>query len=558
MIHNVAEHTSSIIDKAGMRTKLGRITTAFLIVFGGLSLDSAVEISHPSTAHADTIDDILASYPDKNDACQSIDVISPAQTPTKASPYVSCRFYDWGVQTPTKFIFYSTRGYEYRNCTDWAAFRVNQASNNTINIPSNLGNANTWYNESPAYEKSLVAKAGEVAVSTTGTYGHVAFVESVSADKTTMVVSEFNYDMDGHGDKRTLPTNNSEFTEYVNFGVVMANSGPTAQPGPFKYSPSALKDTSGNFHVFDNTSGGIDHFTHAANGTWPGEVASQESDLSSTPASFVDSNGYMNVFTETTTGINHFIKGPNGTWGGEAIAQHESDFIATPVAFQDTAGDKILFVQTTGGINEYEQAPGASWRSGVVTTDSLKPGIAANIDSAGNVDVYAAASGSGLNQYRQVAGGNGTLPGTVVSHDAFTTGPAADVDRLGDYNVYAETSGGLDHFEQAPGGIWGGEPVAGGTFNFSPAVYTNPWGDQFVYVGTSGGINEYEKDLNGSSWNGQIVTYDVPASTPYATNVPVGGNNEADLFVNTSGGVSHYQKPAGSNAWLGESVSNGH
>lgn len=227
------EQTLSTVQQdvaVGWRAKLGRIAGASLLVAGStlgfLSIDETVS---PTVAHADTIDDALASYPDKGDTCQPSDTISPAQNPTAASPYVSCRYYDWGVPTSGGgFRLYSGRGYGYRNCTDWAAFRVNEASGGTISVPSNLGNAKDWYSNSPASEQSLTPKAGDVAVSTNGTYGHVAFVESVSADGQNMTISEYNYDMDGHGDQRTISTSNSEFSEFINYGIQVSGGGGTS------------------------------------------------------------------------------------------------------------------------------------------------------------------------------------------------------------------------------------------------------------------------------------------------------------------------------------------
>jgi hypothetical protein len=75
-----------------------------------------------------------------------------------------------------------------------------------------------------------VPSYGEAAVSTSGTFGHVAFVESVNASNSTMVISEYNYDMLGDGDTRTVSTKpGGEFTEYVNFGL---SAPPTTTPGP--------------------------------------------------------------------------------------------------------------------------------------------------------------------------------------------------------------------------------------------------------------------------------------------------------------------------------------
>lgn len=215
-----------------LRAKIGKAAiTSFAIA--GLTIGSlTIDQYYSAKAFADTVSDALASYPDKNDACNPQDIINPRQTPTSASPYVSCRYYNWGVPNENGgFNLYSTRGYGYRNCTDWVAYRVNQVSGGNVSLSKALGNAKDWYNNSPANERSSGPRAGEVAVSTSGNYGHVAFIESVSPDGSTMTISEYNYDEDGHGDQRTISTNGNEFTEYIDLGIKM-NTVPSSAPPP--------------------------------------------------------------------------------------------------------------------------------------------------------------------------------------------------------------------------------------------------------------------------------------------------------------------------------------
>ena len=187
---------------ADARAALGRAAAAGLLIIGGGTVFAAVEAAvYPAIAQADSIDDALNAYPDINDACEPADVISPPQTPTAESPYVSCLYYNWGVPTASGgFSLNSSRGYGYRNCTDWVAWRISELSSGSISVPKGLGNAKDWPKGFPSSDLSTTPAAGDIAVSTSGNYGHVAVVESVSSDGTSMDVSEYNHDENGDPD----------------------------------------------------------------------------------------------------------------------------------------------------------------------------------------------------------------------------------------------------------------------------------------------------------------------------------------------------------------------
>ncbi len=72
-------------------------------------------------------------------------------------------------------------------CTQWAWY-------NRKDLPSNLGNANTWARNAAAagYTVSRKPAAGAVFQTTSGWYGHVGYVEAVNADG-SIIVTEMNY-----------------------------------------------------------------------------------------------------------------------------------------------------------------------------------------------------------------------------------------------------------------------------------------------------------------------------------------------------------------------------
>ncbi|HEY6736847.1 MAG TPA: LysM peptidoglycan-binding domain-containing protein [Candidatus Saccharimonadia bacterium] len=101
------------------------------------------------------------------------------------------------VPALTRYAF-SGDGYAFGYCTYYVASRRN--------VPSNWGNANTWYYNAQAsgFKVGSVPTPGAIAWSGAGYYGHVAYVESVNGGMVT--VSEMNYN--GNWDRvtsRTVP-----------------------------------------------------------------------------------------------------------------------------------------------------------------------------------------------------------------------------------------------------------------------------------------------------------------------------------------------------------------
>jgi hypothetical protein len=96
--------------------------------------------------------------------------------------------------------------YEWGNCTWYVASR--------LNVPANLGNANTWAARALADGYSLGPPiVGAVAQSTAGPYGHVALVVAVGPG--TVTVDEMNVLGLGQVDERSYPA--GYFNNYIYF-----------------------------------------------------------------------------------------------------------------------------------------------------------------------------------------------------------------------------------------------------------------------------------------------------------------------------------------------------
>lgn len=145
-----------------------------------------------------------------------------------------CRNYDWGNRRndSSSSNVTSSYGYSYRNCTDYAAWRLHMLGVSSAQYKG-LGNAKRW--ASPPSKKGLrvdaTPTAQSVAVRTTGTYGHVAFVEAIHPDG-TIRVSQYNKRGDGNYSEQTGTPTALGFTRFVHFDDYLPPppSVPASQP----------------------------------------------------------------------------------------------------------------------------------------------------------------------------------------------------------------------------------------------------------------------------------------------------------------------------------------
>lgn len=103
-----------------------------------------------------------------------------------------------------------------RQCVSYAAYKV---ASTYGNMPywGGKGNANQWADNArdAGIPTSTIPKAGAVGVQYSGSYGHVAWVESVNSDG-TLTISQFNANWSGEYSKWIVER--SFFNEYVYFG----------------------------------------------------------------------------------------------------------------------------------------------------------------------------------------------------------------------------------------------------------------------------------------------------------------------------------------------------
>jgi len=122
-----------------------------------------------------------------------------------------CADYDWGYRAGAAWSLLSSRGFYYRNCTDFAAWYLGLRWSD-FRFPGNDGNARSWKAAAGnvGLEVTSTPHVGDVAWwgrSRGGGYGHVAIVMAVDAGGT---VTTADYNGDGLGNYTVRPNVRAE------------------------------------------------------------------------------------------------------------------------------------------------------------------------------------------------------------------------------------------------------------------------------------------------------------------------------------------------------------
>lgn len=162
---------------------IGRVSLTLGLSIGLVGLSISPEIDEPSAAFA-----VSDTYPDDNAPCISD---GPNKGKTSGTGYW-CNNYDWGYGSSSN----SGRGYGYRNCTDWVAWRIDELD--IGNVPRGWGNAKNWDDAAQAagFAVDTTPEPGDIAVWNDGSYGHVEVVESVNNNGS---VNTSGYNQSGNG-----------------------------------------------------------------------------------------------------------------------------------------------------------------------------------------------------------------------------------------------------------------------------------------------------------------------------------------------------------------------
>ncbi len=118
----------------------------------------------------------------------------------------------WGCNYP-KDNAPDNWGMYNRECVSYTAFRV-ATSGRTMPYWGGHGNANQWPGNAQAagIPVNNTPRAGDVAISMLGPYGHAMYVEQVNGNNVT--VSQYNYGNNGEYSVMTIPKNGLQFIHF--------------------------------------------------------------------------------------------------------------------------------------------------------------------------------------------------------------------------------------------------------------------------------------------------------------------------------------------------------
>jgi surface antigen len=143
------------------------------------------------------------SYPADNAIC--------IHTGSASGP---CANYDWGYWRSSTWFDYgyghtlNPRDFAYRNCTDYAAWRVGSLTWSSFRFPAGVGNAKDWatypYYANAGFTRSTTPQIGDLAVWTSTSLGHVGVVVTVNP----LVVEDYNFNSTGTDLLRAINSQN--------------------------------------------------------------------------------------------------------------------------------------------------------------------------------------------------------------------------------------------------------------------------------------------------------------------------------------------------------------
>lgn len=442
--------------------KLGRLGLATsLVITGSLGVLTAEELSMATPAYADgTASDLGYPWPTDAQAPCEWGAAGGSNCLNPNDPLGQDK-YDWGVYVNGVFQPYRGGGYEYRNCTDYVRWKEGTYG---INVPTNLHNAKDWYDNVPSAERSTTPAAGEVAVNTSGGFGHVAFIESVNAGG-TITVSEYNHNMDGHGDYRTGTPSALGFTEYVDFGLdpnkVTGGGGGTPAADKDKDGVADSDDSCPNVpglavnhgcpveHVYTGMSDGrlLETYWGAGNALTTWQAANVSEPITAVTDEFV--NNVQHVYLGTQGGAIWEVY-----WGGNnSLTQWQVADLNSPIdsiSAQITPdGTQHVYTGTdSGAVSEsYWGGGNAPTTYTMASTGSPVKGLSSQLttNSIGTVQHVFSGTTDGKLRETYVGGGNALTTSVMANEAAPIAGIDSAIDGSGNTHIFSSTTAGKSY-----------------------------------------------------------------------------------------------------------------
>lgn len=168
----------------------------------------------------------------------------------------SCADYDWGyLLADGKWQLLSSRGFDYRNCTDYVAWALGLTWS-SFKFPAGKGNAVDWeaYAGNAGLTVTHTPSVGDIAwwgATASNPYGHVALVTAVNGNG-TVTVSQYNGDNDGD----------------YGFGYNETANAYLQRAGPTTTTTSSTTTTTTTTSTPASTTAGYSETTGSVTNTW--------------------------------------------------------------------------------------------------------------------------------------------------------------------------------------------------------------------------------------------------------------------------------------------------
>lgn len=431
----------------------------------------------------------------------------------------------------------SSRGYAYRNCTDWAAFRASQVAGS---VPWGLGNAKNWDNAAPSgWIVDTTPEPGDIAQSEAGTYGHVGTVEGIYKNEAGAIakidVSEYN--KAGTGVYTILP-----YYPDAN-GIFWRDGAHTKKWDHFL----DLNGTGKGINGEDLNGGG--GTTTTLNAYGPKAVTVTPNVLGGLSVFTAADSGLMAYKDQAYAGQDLATK----SWG--TITEHT---IGQPEVVTTPSGAMAVFAH---GANDHlyhawQTSAGSAWSGDISPWNvSLRGDPVATFNYTGGMSVFFPDSNGNMREIDQIGSGGDMGSAPVNNLGGNLQGKPSVMNIDGKLVLFAHgADGGLyTDYQSAVGGTWSGWELLGGQdIQGDPAVVINRLGGMTVTaVGESGELVGIDQTYKGESMNKPFYSLGKPSGVNLAGTPAVlqTTNGEEMVFAESTDGAVYHKAQVQSNSY---------
>lgn len=365
----------------------------------------------------------------------------------------SCSGYNWGYrQSNGTWYTTSARGFDFRNCTDFAAWATGLTWSR-FRFPAGKGNAADWkaYAGNAGLQVTGQPSVGDIAwwgSSVAGGYGHVGIVTAVNGDGS---VSTADYNGDGLGNY-TIRTN-TRAQAYLH----RPSGGSTPSSGGFQI---AFQANTGKLISFGDA-GGWNTTQGMRAGTSPSFARLNDGRM-------------LMAFQANTSDL--IVIGPDG-----GVNTHQGMMAGTSpsIAASPNGGYRVAFQANNGNLYVYDSNRGASNQG-----QGMK---------AGTSPAIAALAGGGYEMAFQANTGNLYLFGDgpkVNTQQGMMEGTSPDIASNGSaFRVaFQANNGSLYTFDSRSGAAYQGQGMKAGT---SPSIAAYGGGFEMAFQANTGSLYLY-------------------------------------------------------------------